>query len=182
MRLAKGTSTAPLLNNDTNWTYKDVNSPSGVRDFGRYVSMEIDSSGGLHIVCQDAIAGVLYYGYFADGVAENPTGGWKKIDATSSVGRWTDIKLADSSKTGLDAKPVVTYMDATKLDTTQAVKVAFVEDETWESMTAPSEKQAGSQYKMSLVVDVLDKNNKSNKLAVGFNSDMFAVDFLRGEE
>lgn len=182
LRLAKGTSTAPLLNNDTNWTYKDVNSPSGVRDFGRYVSMEIDSSGGLHIVCQDAIAGVLYYGYFADGIAENPTGGWKKIDATSSVGRWTDIKLADSSKTGLDAKPVVTYMDATKLDTTQAVKVAFVEDETWESMTAPSEKQAGSQYKMSLVVDVLDKNNKSNKLAVGFNSDMFAVDFLRGEE
>ena len=125
---------------------------------------------------------MLYYGYFADGIAENPTGGWKKIDATSSVGRWTDIKLADSSKTGLDAKPVVTYMDATKLDTTQAVKVAFVEDETWESMTAPSEKQAGSQYKMSLVVDVLDKNNKSNKLAVGFNSDMFAVDFLRGEE
>lgn len=182
LRLAKGTSTAPLLNDDTNWTYKDVNSPSGVRDFGRYVSMEIDSSGGLHIVCQDAIAGVLYYGYFADGIAENPTGGWKKIDATSSVGRWTDIKLADSSKTGLDAKPVVTYMDATKLDTTQAVKVAFVEDETWESMTAPSEKQAGSQYKMSLVVDVLDKNNKSNKLAVGFNSDMFAVDFLRGEE
>lgn len=182
LRLAKGTSTAPLLNDDTNWTYKDVNSPSGVRDFGRYVSMEIDSSGGLHIVCQDAIAGVLYYGYFADGIAENPTGGWKKIDATSSVGRWTDIKLEDSSKTGLDAKPVVTYMDATKLDTTQAVKVAFVEDETWESMTAPSEKQAGSQYKMSLVVDVLDKNNKSNKLAVGFNSDMFAVDFLRGEE
>lgn len=182
LRLAKGTSTAPLHNDDTNWTYKDVNSPSGVRDFGRYVSMEIDSSGGLHIVCQDAIAGVLYYGYFADGIAENPTGGWKKIDATSSVGRWTDIKLADSSKTGLDAKPVVTYMDATKLDTTQAVKVAFVEDETWESMTAPSEKQAGSQYKMSLVVDVLDKNNKSNKLAVGFNSDMFAVDFLRGEE
>lgn len=182
LRLAKGTSTAPLHNDDTNWTYKDVNSPSGVRDFGRYVSMEIDSSGGLHIVCQDAIAGVLYYGYFADGIAENPTGGWKKIDATSSVGRWADIKLADSSKTGLDAKPVVTYMDATKLDTTQAVKVAFVEDETWESMTAPSEKQAGSQYKMSLVVDVLDKNNKSNKLAVGFNSDMFAVDFLRGEE
>ena len=182
LRLAKGTSTAPLLNDNTNWTYKDVNSPSGVRDFGRYVSMEIDSSGGLHIVCQDAIAGVLYYGYFADGIAENPTGGWKKIDATSSVGRWTDIKLADSSKTGLDAKPVVTYMDATKLDTTQAVKVAFVEDETWESMTAPSEKQAGSQYKMSLVVDVLDEEKKSNKLAVGFNSDMFAVDFLRGEE
>ena len=182
LRLAKGTSTAPLLNDNTNWTYKDVNSPSGVRDFGRYVSMEIDSSGGLHIVCQDAIAGVLYYGYFENGIAENPTGGWKKIDATSSVGRWTDIKLADSSKKGLYAKPVVTYMDATKLDTTQAVKVAFVDDETWESMTAPSEKQAGSQYKMSLVVDVLDKNNKSNKLAVGFNSDMFAVDFLRGEE
>ena len=135
-------------------------------------------------MCQDAISGVLYYGYFAS-ISDSPTGGWKKVDATSSVGRWTDIKLANPTESGLAADPVVTYMDGSKLDTTYAVKVAYMTDSTncmWDSETDPAEYAANSQYKMSIVSEALDLDGKTNKLAVGINSSMLAVDFLRGEK
>lgn len=186
LKFAKGTTTAPdgtKTGENKEWDYTTVTNPTGVRDFGRYVSMEMDASGGLHVVCQDAISGVLYYGYFAS-ISESPTGGWKKVDATSSVGRWTDIKLANPSKSGLAAEPVVTYMDGSKLDTTYAVKVAYMTDSTnciWDSETDPAEYAANSQYKMSIVSEALDLEGKTNKLAVGINSSMLAVDFLRGE-
>lgn len=183
LKFAKGKATAPD-GNKSEWEYKTVKNPDGVRDFGRYVSMEMDASGGFHVVCQDAISGVLYYGYF-ESISESPTVGWKKVDATSSVGRWTDIKLANPTKSGLAAEPVVTYMDGSKLDTTYAVKVAYMTDSTnciWDSETDPAEYAANSQYKMSIVSEALDLEGKTNKLAVGINSSMFAVDFLRGEE
>lgn len=182
LKFAKGKATAPD-GNKSEWEYKTVKNPDGVRDFGRYVSMEMDASGGFHVVCQDAISGVLYYGYFAS-ISESPTGGWKKVDATSSVGRWTDIKLANPTESGLAAEPVVTYMDGSKLDTTYAVKVAYMTDSTnciWDSETDPAEYAANSQYKMSIVSEALDLEGKTNKLAVGINSSMLAVDFLRGE-
>ena len=187
LKFAKGTTTAPdgtKTGENKEWDYKTVTNPTGVRDFGRYVSMEMDASGGFHVVCQDAISGVLYYGYFAS-ISESPTGGWKKVDATSSVGRWTDIKLANPTESGLAAEPVVTYMDGSKLDTTYAVKVAYMTDSTnciWDSETDPAEYAANSQYKMSIVSEALDLDGKTNKLAVGINSSMFAVDFLRGED
>ena len=187
LKFAKGKATVPdgtKSGDNSEWEYKTVKNPDGVRDFGRYVSMEMDASGGFHVVCQDAISGVLYYGYFAS-ISDSPTGGWKKVDATSSVGRWTDIKLANPTKSGLAAEPVVTYMDGSKLDTTYAVKVAYMTDSTnciWDSETDPAEYAANSQYKMSIVSEALDLEGKTNKLAVGINSSMLAVDFLRGEE
>ncbi len=187
LKFAKGKATVPdgtKSGDNSEWEYKTVKNPDGVRDFGRYVSMEMDASGGFHVVCQDAISGVLYYGYFAS-ISDSPTGGWKKVDATSSVGRWTDIKLANPTKSGLAAEPVVTYMDGSKLDTTYAVKVAYMTDSTnciWDSETDPAEYAANSQYKMSIVSEALDLEGKTNKLAVGINSSMFAVDFLRGEK
>ena len=164
------------------WTLTKINNPSVNVDFGRYVSMEMDSSNGLHVVAQDANAGVLYYGYF-ETVSSNPTNGWMKIDATSSVGRWTDIKLEDSSKTGLNAKPVITYMDSSKLGTTSAVKIAYYDSisGSFDALTDPTIWEATDQ-KLSLAVTALDSEQKRNKYAVGINSTMFAVDFLRGEE
>lgn len=187
LKFAKGTTTAPdgtKTGENKEWEYTTVKNPDGVRDFGRYVSMEMDASGGFHVVCQDAISGVLYYGYFPS-ISKSPKDGWKKVDATSSVGRWTDIKLANPSKSGLAAEPVVTYMDGSKLDTTYAVKVAYMTDSTnciWDSETDPAEYAANSQYKMSIVSEALDLEGKTNKLAVGINSSMLAVDFLRGED
>lgn len=164
------------------WTLTKINNPSVNVDFGRYVSMEMDSSNGLHVVAQDANAGVLYYGYF-ETVSSNPTNGWMKIDATSSVGRWTDIKLEDSSKTGLNAKPVITYMDSSKLGTTSAVKIAYYDSVSgsFDALTDPTIWEATDQ-KLSLAVTALDSEQKRNKYAVGINSTMLAVDFLRGEE
>ena len=52
----------------------------------------------------------------------------------------------------------------------------------WDSETDPAEYAANSQYKMSIVSEALDLEGKTNKLAVGINSSMLAVDFLRGEE
>lgn len=177
---AKGTETK--AGESATWTLTKINNPSGNVDFGRYVSMEMDSSNGLHVVAQDANAGVLYYGYFST-VSSKPTNGWMKIDATSSVGRWTDIKLEDPSKTGLNAKPVITYMDSSKLGTTSAVKIAYYESVSgsFDALTDPTIWEATDQ-KLSLAVTALDSEQKRNKYAVGINSTMFAVDFLRGEE
>lgn len=176
---AKGTETK--AGESATWTLTKINNPSGNVDFGRYVSMEMDSSNGLHVVAQDANAGVLYYGYFSK-VSSKPTIGWMKIDATSSVGRWTDIKLEDPSKTGLNAKPVITYMDSSKLGTTSAVKIAYYDSVSgsFDALTDPTIWEATDQ-KLSLAVTALDSEQKRNKYAVGINSTMFAVDFLRGE-
>lgn len=177
---AKGTETK--AGESATWTLTKINNPSGNVDFGRYVSMEMDSSNGLHVVAQDANAGVLYYGYFSK-VSSKPTIGWMKIDATSSVGRWTDIKLEDPSKTGLNAKPVITYMDSSKLGTTSAVKIAYYDSVSgsFDALTDPTIWEATDQ-KLSLAVTALDSEQKRNKYAVGINSTMFAVDFLRGED
>ena len=77
-------------------------------------------------------------------------------------------------------KPVITYMNKVKTDTTSAVKVAYYTDCGFDSITSPSSYTA-SDEKLSVVVSALDKSKVTNKYAVGFNSNEFAVDFLRGE-
>ena len=170
-------------NTPTSWSISSFNKPSGSVDFGRYVSMEADKD-GVHIVAQSALDGVLYYGYVLNTALSGATitVNWKKVDATSSVGRWTDIKLEDATKSGYAAKPVITYQDAAKLNTISAVKIAYIEDVTngiWEAMTDPAVCEA-SDMKLSLAVDVSDGAVK-NRYGVGINSTALYVDFLRGE-
>ena len=168
----------------TSWSISSFNKPSGSVDFGRYVSMEVDGE-GVHIVAQSALDGVLYYGYVLNTALSGTTitVNWKKVDATSSVGRWTDIKLEDATKSGYAAKPVITYQDAAKLNTISAVKIAYIEDVTngiWEAMTDPAVCEA-SDMKLSLAVDVSD-GAVTNRYGVGINSTALYVDFLRGEQ
>ena len=170
-------------NTPTSWSISSFNKPSGSVDFGRYVSMEVDGE-GVHIVAQSALDGVLYYGYVLNTALSGTTitVNWKKVDATSSVGRWTDIKLEDATKSGYAAKPVITYQDAAKLNTISAVKIAYIEDVTngiWEAMTDPAVCEA-SDMKLSLAVDVSD-GAVTNRYGVGINSTALYVDFLRGE-
>ena len=146
--------------------------------------MEVDGE-GVHIVAQSALDGVLYYGYVLNTALSGTTitVNWKKVDATSSVGRWTDIKLEDATKSGYAAKPVITYQDAAKLNTISAVKIAYIEDVTngiWEAMTDPAVCEA-SDMKLSLAVDVSD-GAVTNRYGVGINSTALYVDFLRGEQ
>lgn len=170
-------------NTPTSWSISSFNKPSGSVDFGRYVSMEVDKD-GVHIVAQSALDGVLYYGYVLNTALSGTTitVNWKKVDATSSVGRWTDIKLEDATKSGYAAKPVITYQDAAKLNTISAVKIAYIEDVTngiWEAMTDPAVCEA-SDMKLSLAVDV-SYGAVKNRYGVGINSTALYVDFLRGE-
>lgn len=183
VKIAQGKSTAPQSNSSTGWTYSTVSKPSGANDFGRYVSMEMDSSGGLHITAQDATNGILYYGYLTEtnGEYSLDSNGWQAVDSTNSVGRWTDIKLEDSSQTGLNCKPVITYQNAGKLNTVEAIKIAYLDFEnSWEAQTSPTVFEPNDE-KLSLVITANDTNNVKNRYAIGFNSNQFAVDFLRDE-
>jgi hypothetical protein len=200
LKIAKGTTTAPVAtrvqsdNGTTSvgdseaWTYTAVSNPSGVSDFGRFVSMEMDSNYGLHIVAQDVDNSILYYGYFTpNGSSYTQSGSWIKVDATSSVGRWTDVKLEDSTKTGMLCKPIVTYMDASCLNTTRAVKIAYVDSATsatagsWEAITDPS-KYESKDVKLSIVNSIKDGSGLLDRYAIGINSNVFAIDFLRDEQ
>jgi len=189
------------------WDYATLSRPEGCSDFGRYVSMERDNAGGLHIVAQDVTNSVVYYGYLSEFSASTAAAPlsitWQKVDSVSSVGRWTDIKLeapgATAGTNGIGCKPIITYQDTAYLNTNRAVKVAYVCNYTsvkknqnayadvtlavWDTMTVPAEYEA-SDMKLSIVPNVLDAGTTpvTNKLAVGFNSTAFAVDFLRDEQ
>ena len=166
--------------------YKGI-TPNSKADFGRYVSATMDASGNLHVAAQDATNAKLYYLFL------EKTNNYKPkytviVDATSGAGRWTDIELTDASKsTPEGCKPVISYINTSYLGTTQGVKVAYLESvsETtlnFENMTDPAKWQAGDQ-RTSVLPDVKETKGASSKaiVGVGFNSDMLALDFLRGE-
>ena len=108
---------------------------------------------------------------------------WVAVDSTSSVGRWNDIKLENYAGNSMaTCKPVITYQDASRLNTTSALKIAYVDaNGSWEAMTSPSVYEA-QDAKLSTIVTAVDKKNKTDKYAIGFNSTELAVDFLRGEQ
>ncbi|MCR4743037.1 MAG: hypothetical protein K5866_09240, partial [Treponema sp.] len=195
LKIARGSSTAPVSEryggtigtgaDETPWIYTTVTSPSGCSDFGRYVSMEMDNSGNLHIAAQDVTNGILYYGLFTlsgDSTYKLSGGSWTAVDSTSSVGRWNDIKLENYAGTSMaTCKPVITYQNASRLNTTSALKIAYVDaNGDWEAMTSPSVYEA-QDSKLSTIVTAIDKENVTNRYAIGFNSTVLAVDFLRGE-
>ena len=160
------------------WFRNVLSRPDGCADFGRYVSMEIDASGNIYIASQDVKRGRLYYGKImsADyGTTDDEIEvDWTLVDATDSVGRWTDIKLDSSNN------PVITYMNSAKLNTTDAVKVAYLDGTSWECMTDPAKYESTDQ-KLSLVLETKDNSNKDAKVAIGMNAEMLALDFLRDE-
>jgi hypothetical protein len=175
---------------DVTWSQFATYKPAASSDFGRYVSMVIDSHDNIHIAAQDVTNGKLYYACLnssGDLISEN------LVDATSSVGRWTDIELTKPNATvttGLECEPVISYLDSSRLDTKQAVKVAFVEAYTensvkkyrWDAVTDAAMYESNDS-KTSIVAGAYESyaSTKATKLAVGFNSTQFAVDFLRDE-
>ena len=175
----------------TGWTkYKGI-TPNSKVDFGRYVSAAIDKAGNLHVAAQDATNAKLYYLLLEKsnnyGVKVSAI-----VDSTSGAGRWTDIELTNPDGESLaEIKPVISYINTSFLGTTQGVKVAYLESVTgtgasatlnFEAMTDPAKWQAGDQ-RTSVLPDVKESKGDSSKalVGVGFNSDMLALDFLRGE-
>lgn len=178
------------------WVYTGsdkVIRPTGVTsDFGRYVSAEVDDKGNLHIAAQEVNSGKLYYLYMTKSGSTYTLANSYLVDSTSAVGNWTDIHLGkdDANSTNWYAyEPVISYLDKSNLNTTSAAKVAWVETATvngvvsasWEAMTDPAQYE-GFDNKTSVAGYPSEgKSGIKSKLAVGFNSDYYAVDFLRGE-
>ena len=158
------------------WTSSDKITPDTNIDFGRYLSCIMDNDGNIHVAAQDVTHNRLYYLKLASStysIVEKQI-----VDSVSSVGRWTDIELTT------DGTPVISYLDTAKLDTFEAVKVAYKEGNSWEAMTDPA-KYEGCDQRTSIVGDVKEGTlgtDKISDIAVGFNSIVYAVDFLRGEE
>ncbi len=179
--------------NTEEWN-KSVNiRPAGVTtDFGRYVSAAMDNAGNLHVAAQDADTSKLYYLYLTKSGETYSVSKSVAVDASNGAGRWTDIELTDptateSGKTLADIKPVISYIDTSFLGTTKGIKIAYVVDvddgnPIFEAMTDPA-RYAPNDQRTSVMPAV--KETKGGTItapvAVGFNSDMLALDFLRGE-
>lgn len=172
------------------WTKTTSIRPNGVAaDFGRYVSAAMDKNGNLHVAAQDADNAKLYYLYLTKSGSSYSVTNSVAVDASNGAGRWTDIELTDPEGTSLKAiKPVISYIDTSYLGTTSGIKVAYLDDEvdgslSFEAITDPAYYTAGDQ-RTSVMSNVKETKEASKKspVAVGFNSDMYAVDFLRGED
>jgi len=194
LQIARGTKAVP--NGKDDWNVITLSKPTGSNNFGQYVSMDMDDAGGLYIAAQDVSSGALCYTYISKASYSGLSTGttlnvdWTKIDSVSNA-TWTDIKLTDKSKSGIEAGPIIAFKDSIQADLTLAARVAYpttekinnVDTIVWESL--PDAAQYGvSGNKMSLAIDAYEGKSSSTKdhIAIGFNSNMFAVDFLRGEE
>lgn len=171
------------------WTKTEEIRPGNSKaDFGRYVSCAIDSSGNLHVAAQNATNSTLYYLYLKKSEEEYSVAKSVLLDSSSGSGLWTDIELTNPSGTNLaEIRPVVSYINSSYVGTKSGMKAAYIsdgakDDVKFDVMTAPSEWAVGNQ-RTSVMADVYEgKDTAKSPVAVGFNSDMFAVDFLRGEE
>ena len=164
--------------------------PTGVNsDFGRYVSAAMDSKGNLHVAAQDADKAKLYYLYLEKSGSTYSVKNSVAVDSSNGAGRWTDIELTNPEGTTLaEIKPVISYIDTSYLGTQSGIKVAWLESVSdgnisFEAMTDPAN-YASSDQRTSVMAYVKETKGGIvySPVAVGFNSDMFAVDFLRGEE
>lgn len=170
------TTTKSVPGGTADWTIQTIENPVEGIDFGRYLSCVMDATGNIHVAAQDVTHNRLYYLKLASStysIVEKQI-----VDSVSSVGRWTDIELTT------DGTPVISYLDTAKLDTFEAVKVAYKEGNSWEAMTDPAKYEGGDQ-RTSIVGAAKEGTGATDvisKIAVGFNSIVYAVDFLRGEE
>lgn len=157
------------------------------KDFGRYVSCAIDNSGNLHVAAQDATNSTLYYLYLTKNGTSYELTKSILLDATSGSGVWTDIELTNpSGQTLSEILPVISYINSGYVGTTNGMKAAYISSGTgnnveFDVMTDPAKWSVGNQ-RTSVMPDVYDSSSVKSPVAVGFNSDMFAVDFLRGEK
>ena len=203
LEIARGKQSVPVTGcingsgsatNSTGWTKTTGITPSRKIDFGRYVSAVMDKNWNIHAAAQDVDNGKLYYLYLTKNGDAYDTQVCVPVDSSGTSGMWTDIELTSDASSNIEwyeFKPVISHLDKGKLNTTKAAKVAYVVTETkdgatsayWESMTDPSRYSANDQ-RTSVMADVYEQGSTTYKapVAVGFNSDMLALDFLRAEE
>ena len=114
---------------------------------------------------------------------------YHKVDAEVSSAIWTDIQLSNDSTSNTnwyEYQPVISYINQAR----KTPKVAYVEStkqgaETsyiFEAISDANNYEA-KEMKTSALVDVYEAKTSGikSKIGVAFNSDVLAVDFLRGE-
>lgn len=171
----------------TGWSKTKNITPNTKHDFGRFVSATMDAKGNIHATAQDFTNGSLYYIFLKkSGTTYTPT--YIHIDAVSSNSTWTDIRLdsdASANTKWYQFKPVISYIDESK----KLPKVAYVDSvdtvndtATFEAMPDAKAYEAASM-KTNVLSSVYESTTAGTKSKVGisFNSDMLALDFLRGE-
>lgn len=205
LEIARGTVSFPVNNrittssgttgSDEQWVKSTVK-PSKTGDFGRYVSAAMDEAGNIHACAVDSGKGKVYYLYIVK------SGNTYSLESYSVIGTvnacWTDIELSNgeiSTENGTtgsitktkDVRPVISWVNKAELNAVDGACVSYLsEDDSdgtkWETVTDPAVYAVYDQ-RTSVMSDIYEGNSsKKAKLAVGFNSSMYAVDFLRGEE
>ena len=113
-------SNAPVTGDDPTavvaWTDSSIEFPNYV---GQYVSMDIDSSNGIHIAAFDSNNGDLKYFYIDSYNAT--TLKTALVDAAFSVGQWTQIKVHNN-------KPYIAYYNNSEAGQRSAIKLAVAKD------------------------------------------------------
>lgn len=192
VEIAKGSSKAPNAGrvngaeaDSTAWS-KTLIKPEGTKDFGRYVSATMDGSGNIHLVAADADTKKLYYVYISGSTFEEIS----SCVVADVNARWTDIELKNPSATTIEAcSPVISFIDTASLGNKDGGKVAYVEkvinnSPVFEVISDPANYAPGDQ-RTSVMADVYEGvaggETPKAKVAIGFNSDLFCVDFLRDE-
>ena len=141
MRYSTNTVDGSSPNTQVSWSDPITISSAYV---GMYVSMDVDSSGGIHIAAFDANDSDLKYIYlssYTDGEPDEIT-----VDQAFAIGNWTQIKV-DSKHTSsiYYNKPVIAYYNSTETGGRDAIKLAI------------SNKTSGS------VLGGVDENNYTTK-------------------
>ena len=147
---------------------------------GAYVSMCLDSTGGVHISALDTSDSDLVYIYvdFFEGTNYKMV----RVDQASAVGNWTQIKLNEAGV------PYIAYYNATEAGSRETIKLAYadrtinsissvvagVDDEgyttgNWEYMTVPSitPSQGGKSEFQNVCLDF----DSTGKPVVGYLGD-----------
>ena len=156
----------------TGWTKTTSITPVAGHDFGRYVSAEIDADGNIHATAQDFTTGALYY-IFLEKSGNSYTATYTLVDAECSSAVCTDITLDENSN------PYISYIEQAKKNP----KIAFKNNDGYFDAESDPIVYEAKEMKTSVMSNVYESTTTSNKAkaAIGFNSDMYAVDFLRDE-
>ncbi len=140
---------------------------------GQYVSMAIDSSNHIHIAAFDANKSTLRYIYL-DSYSDIKPDEYI-VDASTSVGKWTQIKIHPTS-----GKPYIAYYNNAEDGQKESIKLAYLSAAaradgydangyatgSWEYLTVPSlsPAQGGDAKFQSVCLDF----DSANKPVVGY--------------
>ncbi|MBR1535589.1 MAG: hypothetical protein IJ630_01470 [Treponema sp.] len=157
---------------------------------GRYVNMEVDDNGALHIVCQESESADLYYLYLTKN-SDGQTYDLKilsKVDSASGVGKEGSITLGSSSSTALATYPAFSYLDSSYSGTAKGLKIAYLSSYSgttpvWEHMTVPVSSVTSDDDSYTGIVSSCYDGGGTIKAnyGIGYLSAGICTAFLRGE-